>query len=66
MAEAAQLRRIGLVMLALSVAGCRWSSEASAGPSVTVQLPPARPAVPQPSFSFGGAPRTVTVPEAKE
>jgi len=48
-----------LIILALPISACRWTSQASNGATVTVQLPPARPAVPKPAFSFDGEPRTV-------
>jgi hypothetical protein len=51
--------------MALLLGGCRWSAEANPGASVTVRLPPAKPAVPQPSFSFGGTPREVPVAPVK-
>jgi hypothetical protein len=65
MGDARRLGRIVLIALTLSVTGCRWPWETNRVVSVTVQLPPARPAVPEPSFSFGGTPRTVTEPAVK-
>jgi hypothetical protein len=52
--------RVMLAVLALSVSACRWTSQSNSGASVTVALPPARPAVPKPAFSFDGDPRTET------
>jgi hypothetical protein len=66
MGEAGQLSRIVLTLLALSIAGCRWSTEANHRASVTVRLPPAKPYVPTPSFSFGGTPRAVSVAATDE
>ena len=51
--------RVLLIVLALAVSACRWTSQADGGASITVPLPPARPAVPKPAFSFDGEPRTV-------
>jgi len=45
-----------LIVAALILPGCRNSSGQQAA-SVTVKLPPARPYVPGPAFSFGAAPR---------
>jgi hypothetical protein len=47
-----------LIALALMLPGCRFSSGGATGASVTVKLPPPRPYVPGPAFSFGAAPRT--------
>jgi hypothetical protein len=58
MGEAGQLRRVMVIVLALSVAGCRWPSDANREASVTVRLPPPRPFVPEPAFSFGNSQRT--------
>ena len=59
MGDAGRLGRIILVGLVLTTAACR-DSRANARGSVTVPLPPARPAAPKPSFSFGGTPNTVS------
>jgi len=58
MGEARRVGRVILVALALSTAACRWP-QANREVSITVQLPPARPAVATPAFSFEGAPRAV-------
>jgi len=59
MGEAGRSGRILLVGLVLATAACR-DSQVNSRASVTVPLPPARPAAPKPSFSFGGTPNTVS------
>jgi hypothetical protein len=63
MGEAGRVGGVILVALALSTtAACRWP-QANREISITVQLPPARPAVAKPAFSFDGARRVVTEEE---
>jgi hypothetical protein len=50
--------RVVLIALALSLPACRFSGDGHTAASVTVKLPPPRPYVPGPAFSFGAAPRT--------
>jgi hypothetical protein len=54
MREVGQLSRVILVAFALTATACRWS-EPQREASITVPLPPARPATPKPSFSFDAA-----------
>jgi hypothetical protein len=42
---------------AFVLAACHGSANEASGASVTVKLPPPRPYVPTPAFSFGSAPR---------
>lgn len=49
--------RAAALALALAVAGCDARSDIAANSSVTVKLPPARPAVATPGFAFQGAKR---------
>ena len=53
------MRHAVLIAFALLLLpACGNSSQARGNASVTVKVPPAKPYVPQPSFSFGSAPRT--------
>jgi len=53
----AALFRSSMVVLALLVPACDKAPPRQSSASVTVKLPPPRPYVPQPAFSFGSAPR---------
>jgi hypothetical protein len=46
-----------ILAVAATLPGCGNAPGQQTSASVTVQLPPARPYVPAPAFSFGAAPR---------
>jgi hypothetical protein len=46
-----------MILAMLAVTGCNNAPPRNARATVTVKLPPARPYIPAPAFSFGSAPR---------